>query len=633
MSLASLMASAARPLEEQAHALVAFLAARDNVLTVQQAATALGELPADPKPAAKELRRRLNALGVDIKHQNTLKALAEARGSTSYLGLADQLRYDLASWSPDSPAVSCERVVLASFAEAADEVCKRVREQYEDDAPYMVLHPYAGYLFVAATSSRTESWWHLLLAPVDAAMTPVAFTNAGALVRFAERLRRLVEGQLGGWLDGTYDVGQSRLDTNDDTRSLALRHEAEFAEQLMTFYPDAHPAELPEEVPAAERWIACEPFTQAQWADFLKRYWAFSRRVGAPLFQWAKDLQVAASKPRFELVAINQTVLEHARLLANMTWDGLWTSFPFDEDGQVIRDLRTGHASLDNVQRVASVLGIDPNDLLSLTRPTPRIPLPHHTDLGMWLSRMDAVVNLNPLDDDFESKKGFAQRLRALCSVPYAERRPWDKQPPAELETLNQEIRFAGWVVCAGMGTRFVKDLPVGWTRPASISILEFDRQEDVLTQGGQLDPDNRLMDIAPERDAVTPEWLARFNKPRFSASDLLRYSDMVHDTIRPEDDEKGRFTSKVFAGIKVFNRDPEKAHSASVRMEALSNLLKDRPIEPWFRKSRDPKEDSVMISEAAFEAAARCELVNVGGTPGFDRHAFYMLCAQYSRK
>jgi hypothetical protein len=165
------------------------------------------------------------------------------------------------------------------------------------------------------------------------------------------------------------------------------------------------------------------------------------------------------------------------------------------------------------------------------------------------------------------------------------------------------------------------------------VSVLEFDWQEDVLTQGGQLDAEHRSMDIDPERDPVTPEWLARFNKPRFTASDLVRYSDMVHELIRPEDDEKGRFTSKVLAGVKVFNRDPEKGHAASVRMEALSTLLKTQPIEPWFRKSRDADEGSVMISEAAFEAAARCQLVDVAGKPGFNRNAFYLLCAQHARK
>lgn len=632
MSLSPPMPSAGRPLEEQAIALVAFLAARDNILTRPQASSALDGLPADPKPAAKELRGRLKALGVDIQHTHALKAVAEARGAESYLGLGEQLSFEVASWSPDSPGVSCEKFRLTSFAAAADEVCRRVREQYENDAPYLMLHPYSSYLLVTATSALTGSWWKLLLAPVGRQETEARFPNVGMLERLAERLRRLVEGQLGGWVDGTYDVGDALDGTDGDIRGVALRHEAEFADQLQVFHRETSANELPRQVPDESHWLAWKPLTQQQWDDFLKRYAFFSRRNDVPLFRWAQELGWATSKPRFEPVAISGEVLERARLSSNATWNDIWIGFPYDQDGQAIKDLRAGRASLDAVQHVALALGIDPNDLLAPQRSTPRISLPHHTDIGMWLSRLDAVVS-QP-DGAPPVAAQFVNRLRALCAVSYEKRRSWEAYPPADLEALNQEIRFAGLMVCAGMGTRFVTDLPLGWTRPASISVLEFDWQTDVLTQGGQLDPDNRSMDIGPERDPVTPEWLARFNKPRFTASDLLRYSDAVHEHIRPEDDEKGRFTSKVFAGVKVFNRDPEKAHAASVRMEALSRLIKDQPMEPWVRNSRDTNEEtSLMISEAAFEATARCELVDIGGEPGFDRQTFYMLCVKYARK
>ncbi|QRF63416.1 hypothetical protein [Variovorax paradoxus] len=316
-----------------------------------------------------------------------------------------------------------------------------------------------------------------------------------------------------------------------------------------------------------------------------------------------------------------------------MSWDNLLFEFPLDDDARHVADLKAGRACLDAIHVVSAELGLDPNDLMVQQRVTPRVPLPHHTDLALWLSRMDAVVSQPEGAPAVAS--GLVNRLKALCPLPYEKRRDWGDRPPSELEALNQEIRFAGLMVCAGMGTRFVQDLPNGRIRPASVSVLEFDWQVDVLTQGGQLEPENTFMTIGPERDPVTPEWLARFNKPRFTASDLLRYSDMVHETIGEDDDEKDRFMTKVFAGIKVFNRDPEKAHSAPVRMEALSRLIKNEPMEPWVRKSRSKpdEEDTLMISEAAFEATARCELVDVAGKPGFDRQAFYMLCVKHARK
>lgn len=293
--------------------------------------------------------------------------------------------------------------------------------------------------------------------------------------------------------------------------------------------------------------------------------------------------------------------------------------------------MRSGKACLGSLQTVARALKVEPNSLLVSRRATPRIPLPLHKDIALWLSRMEAQVS-EP-EGAPRAPAGLADRLRALCAVPYEERRRWDKRPPRELEALNQEIRFAGLVVCAGMGVRFVQDLPLGMSRPASMSILEFDRQVDVLTQGGQLKHPTRSMDFEPEQDPVTPEWLARFNKPSFSANDLVRYSDLVHEYVKDDEDEKERFTSKVLDGVRLFKKDPEKAHTASVRMEALSDLIKRFPMEPWVRRSRDSEEGALMISEAAFEATARCELVDVEGRAGFDEKAFHLLCVQHARK
>jgi len=632
MSLASPMPSAGRPLQEQACALVAFLAARDNILTAPQAASALEGLPDDPKPAAKELRGRLKALGVDIQHTHALKAVAEARGAGGYLGLGKQMQFDVASWSPDAAGISCERVRLASFAAAADELCKRIRENYEDDPPFGALLVEKDELLFIGTSAATGSLWKVLLAPVHPGGKEGTFREVAPLERLAERLRRLVEGQLGGWLDGTYEVGRA-VAANDELTSNAKPHtDVLFADQLILAPVELLPSQ-PSSSDTAEATRSLRArLTPEQWDDFRKRYEFFSlRHPGTSLSEWVHKLLAAASVPRFEAMPINLSLLERALAAAKVTWDDLSFEFPWDYDGKHVADLRAGCSCLDAIRFVSDKLDMDPNELMVQKLATPRIPLPHHTDLALWLSRMDAAV-VQPEGAPWVAA-GLVNRLRALCSVPYEKRRSWGNRPPAELEALNQEIRFVGLIVCVRMGTRFVQDLPNGRTRPASLSVLEFDWQVNVLTQGGQLDPENALMTIRPERDPVTPEWLARFNKPRFTAGDLLRYSDMVHEIIGEEEDERDRFTAKALAGIKVFSRDPEKAHSASVRMEALSRLIKREAMEPWVRKSRDTEEGSLMIAEAAFEATATCELVDIDGEPGFDRRTFYMLCVKHSRK
>ena len=236
MSLASPMPSAGRPLQEQSLSLVAFLAARDNILTASQAASALDGLPDDPKPAAKELRGRLKALGVDIQHTHALKAIAEARAAGGYLGLGEQLQYDVASWSADAPGISCERVRLTSFAAAADEVCRRIRENYEDDPPFGVLQVSPAELLFVGTSAATGSLWRVLLVPMGPEGKESPFREVLPLERLAERLRRLVEGGMVQQLAA--QITDAQLDTLRDhlrqEREAVLRNDVAGRTRLLS---------------------------------------------------------------------------------------------------------------------------------------------------------------------------------------------------------------------------------------------------------------------------------------------------------------------------------------------------------------------------------------------------------------
>ncbi len=619
MSPDSSPVSAVRPLIDQARALVGFLLAHDHKLAESDSQRLCADLPLDPKAAAKQLRVGLAPLAVDIKHTHALKAVAVLRGSARFLDLGAQTQYVVADWSPDAPGVSADPVRLTSFAKAADQFCRRLCDQFENDPPLVVMRCRRTHVSIRATSRATSAWWSLLLVPVDAAGVDTVFEDRKDVERLTERVRRLVEGGLAGWVDGLYNVYQVSAEADDDVLDGNSILESEFpAVDQLPAVTDDSPAEG-------------LPIRQEEWQDFLKRDEFFRRRKEVPLAQWAREMRLGAAVPRYGDVVFDQDAFEQARSAAGLTWSDIAELFQDDLNDEIVQELQVGKACLSSLQVIAEALDIDPNSLLTSQRSTPRIPLPLHSDIAMWLSRIDAVVS-EP-HGSAPAPAGIAERLRALCAVPLDVRRHWDKKPPAALEELNREIRFAGLIVCAGMGVRFVHDLPLGLQRPTSISILEFDRQIDVLTQGGQLPDGVTSMQLEPESDPVTPEWLARFNKPHFTANDLLRYSDMVHEHTQEDDDWKDRFTTKAFVGVKLFNKDAEKAHAATVRMTALSRLIERRPMEPWVRKNRDPQETSLMIAEAGFEAAARCELVDVDGEPGFDDRTFYMLCVKHARK
>jgi len=628
------MPAAGRPLHEQATALLAFLAARNNILTQPQAAYAIEGLPDEPKPAAKQLRGRLLALGVEIQHTHALKAVAEIRGAGGFLGLHEQPQWDVASWSPDTPAISCERVRTRNFADAATELCRRMRDQYDQDSPHVTIALEPSYLLLIATSAATESWWNLVLAPVGPGEEAGRFTDLPSLERLAERMRRLVEGELGGWLDGMYEL-EEMLEASSRQHRLVItsRHESSFPRQLGIPAEAGAPDALPAEVPAPTQWTDQRPLNQAQWDDFIKRCAAFARRQdGTSLFEWTRELVSATKQPRFEPVALNQAALEQARIVAAVTWDDLAQRVSSDDRIDAVSDLRAGRCSLDALQRVSELLGVNPDKLLAPNLEAPRIPLQQDSDLIVWLSRMKTIECLDAQEAAIPHQ--IVVRLKALCAAPYEARRRWDGQTPAEIESLNGDIQRAGLVVCGNLTTRFVQDLPMGWTRPASIAQFEIALQADVLIRRAQADSKRAKVDTGrEEQDRVTPEWLARFNKPSFSADDLLRYGDMVRDMIGDDTSENDRFAVRAIAGVKLFKRDPNKAHAATVRMEALSRLIKTEPMEPWVRKGRSGEEEWQMVSAAAFEATARCTLVDVDGEAGFDGHSFYLLCVQHSHR
>lgn len=83
-------------------------------------------------------------------------------------------------------------------------------------------------------------------------------------------------------------------------------------------------------------------------------------------------------------------------------------------------------------------------------------------------------------------------------------------------------------------------------------------------------------------------------------------------------------------ASGEVFKKDAQRAHAATVRMEALARLIEQHPLEPWIRKSNSS--GALMVQEAAFDATAKLELTKVAGRPGFDHRAFYLHCATYER-
>lgn len=637
MSLSSSHSSSSP--ETQASSLIAFLAEGQHHLAQDDARLICASLPVDNKLAAKQLRQLLAGKGVSIKHTHALRAVAQLRGSPGYLGLADATRWEVASWVLDAPAVSARRELFPDLGKACDQVCARLREQFDPgDAPLLRFQASENAVLIEGIGDPNPTW-RVVLVAVDAKGSVREFGLERQL-RLAERARRLVEGEFGGWLDGivaldaAQDVAAQAMLQVEGQPDVVASDAALLAEieERSERWPDAT---APEDVLDAQgrrlmlsaRGSTGGPaaLSASGWNALYARYQAFVRRNEHTFSDWWHQRQQEAMQARFAPEPLNTAALEVARLRRGLSHEDI--ALALNIESHVWREhVEAGELPVAWFTPLRRVLGLaSENELLDVDPRARSIPLPRHEDIGMFLSRFEVVE-----PDGDQGREGLLPRLERVCQVPFGQRRRWDKHPPAELKSLNQEARHDGLVLCSTLEKQFVQDLPLGGSRLGLVLVLRFEREVDVHTQRGQLDIGNTAMKLPPEDEPVSADWLERFNAVKFTGEELLKYSEKVNEMRDPEGDEDAAFHTTMFAAVKVFGKEPNKAHTATVRMEALTRLMLREPLDPWVQRSAE--EGSSMLSRPVFEAAARCVLIDVQGEPGFNADAFRLLLVEHAR-
>lgn len=170
MSLSSSHSSSSP--ETQASSLIAFLAEGQHHLAEDDARLICAQLPADNKLAARQLKQFLSGKGVAIKHTHALRAVAQLRGSSGYMGLGDATRWEVASWVLDAPAVSARRELFSDLGKACDQLCARLREQFDPgDAPLVQFRPSANAVQIEGIGDPHPTW-RVVLVAVDAQGAP-----------------------------------------------------------------------------------------------------------------------------------------------------------------------------------------------------------------------------------------------------------------------------------------------------------------------------------------------------------------------------------------------------------------------------------------------------------------------------
>jgi hypothetical protein len=631
----------ANSLDQQVNSLIAFLSIANHQIVLDQVRELCRRLPTNHKVAARQLKLSLKSLGVEIKHTHALKAVTQMRGASGFLGSDDAIRWDVASWFDDAPAISARRELFTDLGKACDQVCARIREQFERGDEPLIRFRIDSRAVEIQTVGEPNKGWRAVIVATDSLAAPCEF-GIEQQIRLGERLRRLIEGDLGGWLDGIacLDPETNRrggLAISIDGKVGDICHES----QMLCMLADLLDTETNWSAaqPSFDRygqrldlltqmdnfnWV---PVADSVWQGLYSRQNSFEQRHEEPFAQWIADRVTTSAVERFAPETLNLTIVEKARLLMQLSDSDIAEKLRVPLD-QWLSYKSAGELPVTLFRPLREAIGLgSENDLLGEAEGTVRMPLPRHEDIGIFLSRFDTVEV-----PESEGTQQLAQRLRRLCATPFAERRRWDKHPISELKAINQEARFEGLVICAMMEKQFVSDLPLGYSRYGLVLVLTFANEIDVHTQDGQLEVGNSAMDLPAEDDEepVTAAWLARFNDPKLTGEELLRYSEKVDQMRNPDGDDESKFDTTIFAAAKVFRSEPQKAHSANVRMQAVSRLLQRDSLAPWVLRGAEV--GASMLSRPVFEAAARCPLVDIQGRPGFDLQAFKRVLVEHVR-
>jgi hypothetical protein len=224
-------ATLANSLDQQVDSLINFLSKGGHSVAADQVREICRRLAPDHKAAARQLKLSIRSLGVGLKHTHALKAVTEMRGAGGFLGSDDAERWDVASWFDDAPAISARRELYADLGKACDQICARIREQFERGDQPLIRFEVSPSAVEIRTVGEPNKGWRAVVVATDAD----AFTCEFGLerqARLGERLRRLVEGELCGWLDGIacLDVENNRrvgLSICVDGKVTEIAHESQ----------------------------------------------------------------------------------------------------------------------------------------------------------------------------------------------------------------------------------------------------------------------------------------------------------------------------------------------------------------------------------------------------------------------
>ncbi|WP_242540512.1 hypothetical protein [Trinickia mobilis] len=620
----------AMPLEAQASALVSFLAQARHSLPLETALEICGSMRAAKEPPARSLKSGLARQNIEVKHTSCLKALAMMDGFEGHVS-RPKPTWVVAQYTFDAPAVSPKVKSHRKSADATADLCTRLTEDLAGtkESPYARVVRNADYLeFIFIGEPQPGARYILACKNLDGS---AAEAQEDQVLSAVERVRRVVEGQFRGWLDGAVKISRQKagsLRLLKDGEPVAEGPESEIlaacerdeefeleAESLLRLpastrrYQICHVGANGGEITPAEdtlverMWRRLEAFYRFNEEDFS---WFLSRR------------QKEEDEGRFQNDGIDTGRLVVALGNANIPVKEAVSKVGMSDE-QWSAMMQTEEIPRQTLLKLSELLRLSSaNELYFDSRNPVWIPVTGGEEIALWMQNFDHLhISVSGIAEGAPLAQRSRDQLRRLHHR---------KADPATLQAVLSEAEAAGLRLCATIGKQFVSDLPVARERLAMVGQLSFWDRKEIESMG----PPQKTVDEDEGQPwtSMDDEYLERFNSVDMTVGDLIALQEEVARARR--DGQEPGWETSTFASIRVFRGKPDSAHrshTAMTRMTALSHLIETGALGVWLENSNEPGVE--LVPKNVLHAAARCRLIRIGNKPGFDVKTFRKLALE----
>jgi len=616
-------------LEAQASALVSFLAQADQTVATSAALEICDGMRAAKVPPARYLKAALAGQNIEIKHTSCLKAVALMNGFAGHVS-RPKPTWQVARYIFEAPAITPHVKSHSKSLNATADLCKRLADDLSGtkERPYGYVVRVPDYIeFVFEGEPQPDVRYILACKSPEASPSEIEESD---VLHAIERVRRVVEGQFKGWLDGATKIalphtGRLRLlkdgvviaEGMESAILAACEVDEDFelrSDSLLRLPADSRRYQVFHIVTGSDRLVPVEDETLERLWRRLETFYRFNETD----FSWfLRSRQDEHTEGRFVSDAFDEERLaaeletrrvrtEDAAALAGMSLNEWQVA---TETGVM---LRTSLFALTNGLGLSSA-----NDLYVDSRAPVWMPITGGEELTLWMGNFD---HLRLTVSGVAAGASIAER--SLEKLTGLNRRGAD---PIALQAVVAEAEAAGLRLCATIEKRFVSDLPIDRERLAMVGHLSFWDRKEIESLGP---PKAKPEDAVREWTAIDEEYLVKFNSVGITVDDLIALQEEVA-RVRRDGQEPGWETS-TFAAVRVFKGRPgpaHLAHTAMTRMSAMSHLIQTGVLAAWLEKSNEA--DVELVPKNVLQAAAHCPLVRVGNEAGFDATKFLRLALE----